>query len=283
MLKLELQFFAAGKVCTGFSKPYVARYAANGGTITFTGGRRLARGVSVNIAPNASSDNKFYADNVEAESGAGIFTGGTLTLTVDGLLRAAERFIMGLPEPGSDGFIAYGDNQEVPDVATGFITRYMSGGITTFVPTILVKTKYDQLPMEAATQEEEIDWQTQELTASIMRGENANHDWKWVGADYATEEEAEEALKTKLNITEPTVFVVSQTLTHITSSFTGETIGESEAFSATLTPAEGYKIDTVEVMMGETDITSTAYSAGVVTIPNVTGDVTITAEGVEDI
>lgn len=283
MLKLELQFFAAGKVCTGFSKPYAARYAANGGTITFSGGRRLARGVSVNISPNTSDDNKFYADNVEAESGAGIFTGGTLTLTVDGLLRASERFLMGLPEPGADGFIGYGDNQEVPEIAVGYIARYVSGGVTTFVPTILVKTKFNQLSQEAATQEEEIDWQTQELTASIMRGEDANHNWKYVGQDYATEEEAETALKAKLNITEPTTYTVTQTLTNVTSSFAGETVGESEAFTATLTPSEGYRIDNVTVTMGEDDISDTAYSAGVVTIASVTGDVAITATGVEDI
>lgn len=283
MLKLELQYFAAGKVCTGFSKPYVARYAANAGVISFSGGRRLARGVSVNISPNASDDNKFYADNVEAESGAGIFTGGTLTLTVDGLLRASERFLMGLPEPGEDGFIGYGDNQEVPEIAVGYIARYMSGGITTFVPTIIVKTKFNQPSQEAATQEEEIDWQTQELTASIMRGEDANHNWKYVGQDYATEDEAETALKTKLNITESTTYTVVQILTNVTSSFTGETVGESEAFTATLTPDTGYKIDTVTVIMGEDDISSTAYASGVVTIPSVTGDLAITATGVEDI
>lgn len=274
---------AAGKVCTGFSKPYVARYAANAGVISFSGGRRLARGVSVNIAPNSADDNKFYADNTEAESAAGIFTGGTLTLTVDGLLRASERFLMGLPEPGADGFIGYGDNQEVPEVAVGFITRYMSGGITTYVPTIIIKTKFNQLSTEANTQEEEIDWQTQELTASIMRAEDANHNWKYVGQDYSSESAAEDALKTKLNISDATTFTVTQTLTHISSSFSGETVNESEAFSATLTPDSGYKISTVEVLMGEDDITSTAYDSGVVTIASVTDDITITAVGVEDI
>lgn len=272
-----------GKVCTGFSKPYAAKYAANAGSITFTGGRRLARGVSVNISPNSSEDNKFFADNVEAESAAGIFTGGTLTLTVDGLLRDSEKFIMGLAEPAADGFIAYGDDQEIPNIAVGFITRYMSGGITTYVPMVIVKTKFNPISTEAQTQEDEIDWQTQELTASIMRAEDANHTWKYVGQDYSTEADAESALKTKLNISDPVTLTVTQTLTKITSSFTGETVTEGEAFTATLTADDGYTISTVEVLMGADDITSTAYDAGVITIASVTDDISITAVAVEDV
>ena len=118
-IDLFLQFFAAGKVCTGFSKPYVAKYNASGGVISFTEGRVLARGVNVQVAPDSSDDNGFYADNQLAESDNGVFTGGTLTLTVDGLLTAAEKFLMGLPEAGADGWIGYGDNQQVPDVAVG--------------------------------------------------------------------------------------------------------------------------------------------------------------------
>ncbi len=94
---------AAGKVCPGFSKPYVALYSASGTTLTYTSGQKLARGVDVSIEPESSDDNKFYADNVEAETDAGTFSGGTLSLTVDGLLQAAESLIMGLPAADSDG------------------------------------------------------------------------------------------------------------------------------------------------------------------------------------
>ena len=80
---------AAGRVCTGFSLPYVAKYAASGGTITYSDGQKLARGVSVSIEPESSDDNNFYADNILAESAGTTFTGGDLNLTVDGLLAAA--------------------------------------------------------------------------------------------------------------------------------------------------------------------------------------------------
>ena len=197
---MTVTFTQAGKVATGFSYPYVARYAANEGTITFSGAMELARGVSVNVSPTTSDANKFYANNQEAESGPNRFTGGTATLTVDGLLVAAERFIMGLPAAGEDGWTAYGDSAQIPYVAIGYIARFMSGGVESFTPTILVKTKFQQINSDYATQEEEIDWQTQELTADLFRGDDLNHSWKYLGTDYATEAEALAALRTKLGV-----------------------------------------------------------------------------------
>ena len=55
---------ANGRVGTGFSKPYVARYVNTAGVITYTGCMPLARGVNVNVNPETGSDNAFYADNV---------------------------------------------------------------------------------------------------------------------------------------------------------------------------------------------------------------------------
>lgn len=79
--------------------------------------------------------------------------------------------------------------------------------------------------------------------------------------------------------TPTTTYTVTQNLTNVTSSFTDETVEENAAFTATLTPDEDYEIDTVTVIMGELDITETAYTeeTGVISIATVTGDVTITA------
>ena len=71
---------AAGKVCTGFSKPYVAKYAAAGGTVTYSDAQVLARGVEVSLEVESGDANNFYADNIAAETIAGAFTSGTLTL-----------------------------------------------------------------------------------------------------------------------------------------------------------------------------------------------------------
>lgn len=200
---MAVQLGAVGKVTTGFSKPYISKYNNTNGTISFTNTRVLARGVEVSIEPESSDLNIFYADNLQAETSGGYMTGGTLTLTVDGLLREAEQMLMGLPEAGEDGWLAYGDNQSSPYLAVGFLTRYMSGGVTCYTPTIILKTLFNQPQKTAHTQEEDIDWQTQELTASIVRSDNANHDWKWEGEDFATEEEALASLQSKLGYVAP--------------------------------------------------------------------------------
>lgn len=191
---------AAGKVCTGFSKPYVALYSATGTTVSYTSGQVLARGVDVSIEAETSDDNKFFADNVLSESAGKKFTSGTVTLTVDGLKTAAEKLIMGLPT-GTGDWMDYGDDQEIPYVGIGFIARYMSGGVESWTPIVLYKCMFNEIGTSAATQEEEIDWQTQELSASIHRSDDANHNWKSSGTqEYTTEAAAEAALKTKLGI-----------------------------------------------------------------------------------
>lgn len=189
---------AAGKVTIGFSKPYVAIYDPS--TQEYSDGQILARGVGVSAEIESSDDNIFYADNVAAESDAGRFTGGTVTLTVDGLFAAAEKLIMGLPTAGSDGFMAYDDDQAIPYVGIGFVVRYMSDGVETYTPFVFTKTKFTQLAIDANTMEDEIDWQTQELEATVMRGDDAKHTWKLVGGAESTEAAAEAKIKTKFGI-----------------------------------------------------------------------------------
>lgn len=201
---------AAGKVITGFSSPYVAKYSASGGTVTYSDGMRLARGVSVSINPEVGDANPFYADNVEAETVPGVFTGGTADLVVDGLLNTAEAFVYGLPEPESLSYgesktvevYSYGEGMEIPYVGIGFVVRFMSGGVTTYAPMLLTKTRFQTPNTEAATQEESIEWQAQTLTADLMRDDSADRNWKKIAADQATEAEAEEIVKAMLNITE---------------------------------------------------------------------------------
>lgn len=191
---------AAGKVCVGFSKPYVAVYSNSGTTITYSDGRVLARGVDVSIEPETSDDNKFYADNTEAETDAGTFSGGTLSLTVDGLHQDAESLIMGLPAADSSGWISYGDSQVVPFVGVGYIAKYMSDGAITYVPTVIPKVVFNQISSSHATSEDSLNFQTQALTAQIKRADDANRSWKYLGEPQTTEAAAEAAIKTKFGI-----------------------------------------------------------------------------------
>lgn len=185
---------AAGRVLTGFSMPYVATYSASGSTITYTGASQLARGVSVAIAIESGDGSTFYADNVAAEGTGGVFTGGTVTLTVDGLKDAARKLIEGLANPtevtvGSDtvDVYSYDTDQVIPYVGIGFVARYMENGATTYVPVVLTKCQFDVDGMEAATQAESVEFQTQELTATIMRDDSAKHCWRKIAEAQETE------------------------------------------------------------------------------------------------
>lgn len=199
---------ANGKVLTGFSNPWVALYSASGTTVTYTSGAALARGVSVSITPDdVNDDNIFYADNGPAETDPGVFAGGDLTLTVDGLLEASKRLVMGLPAAESltvgqetVDVTHFGDSQNIPYVGVGFVCRWMSDGTVTYTATVLNKCKFNQIDTEAETQEAEIDWQTQEITGRILRSDNANHDWKMETADLDTEAAALAALKAMLGV-----------------------------------------------------------------------------------
>lgn len=201
---------ANGRVVTGFSYPFVATYSANGGTITYSSGQALARGVDVTLSPESSNDNIFYADNRQAENAGGKITGYTLSLTVDGLKDAAEKLIFGYPAAQTGWTSVGGDSQSVPYCGVGWLTRYMEDGVASFVPTVCSKVRFTAIERSAATQEEDIDWQTQSLEAVGYRSDSAEQEFYQIGTAYAVsttyaDEQAAEAaalaaLKAKLNI-----------------------------------------------------------------------------------
>ena len=188
---------ANGRVITGYSMPKVAVYSYEGNAVTYSGLMALARGVSVSMDVETSDSSDFYADNVLAESAGGRFTGGTVTLTVDGLKDAARKAIQGLPTEtnltvGSEQVkvLEYDDRQAAPYVGIGFVVRYMENGITSYVPVVLTKCVFDVDTIEAETQEDAIDFQTSELTATIARDDTANHTWRRIGEAQTTEAKA---------------------------------------------------------------------------------------------
>lgn len=194
---------AVGKVITGFSKPYVALYSASGTTVSYSDGQLLARGVSVTASPESSEANNFYADNIIAESLAGQFTGGQVTLTVDGLLQDAEKLIQGLPAADENGFVHYNDSQQKPFVGIGFVVRYMSDNVTYYTPVVFNKGTFNQIEQAAETQGEEVEFQTTELVFNIMKDDSELHDWRLVGGELTTELAAENAIRTVFGIEIP--------------------------------------------------------------------------------
>lgn len=194
-------------VTTGFSEPYVAKYSNTGATVTYSGGMKLGRGVSMSVEVESADDNNFYADDQIAESETGIMTSASGTFTVDGLEPEAATLILGLPEKGSEtvgddpvDVYDYDDRMSAPYVGVGVLRRVMMKGVTTWEPIVFTKVKFSIPGDEAATQEDQIDWQTQDLDASIVRDDTENHRWKRVFARQATKAAAVAILKGYLKI-----------------------------------------------------------------------------------
>lgn len=80
-------------------------------------------------------------------------------------------------------------------------------------------------------------------------------------------------------------YTITNNLTNVSNNNTAVSVVEETAYSGTLSVETGYIMSSVNVTMGNTDITSTAYNAetGAISIASVTGNVVITAEAVEDV
>ena len=197
-----------GRVVMGFSKPYIAKYGVAEGKTSYTNGQRLARGVGIDIQPEEPEDSEFYADNIVAESNSDMFTKADVTVTVDGLLKEAEKFAFGLPEAVEETFgstkatiTKYGDAAVRPELGLAYITMWKSHGKVYYQPTILTKVKFKTLADARKTHEGEIDYQTQEIGGTAYRDDSTTHDWKWEGEEFATEAEAEAVIKAIFGVT----------------------------------------------------------------------------------
>lgn len=191
---------ANGRVCTGFSKPYVAAYA-EAATPHYTNGIPLARGVDVNATYTTADKNTFAADNVSAESAGGNFESGELSLTVDGVFLAVRRVLWDIAAKRADGFTPYKKTIKGKPVGVGFVARYMSDGVESFVPYVYTHTKFALSDLAAATSEDDnITWTTESLTAQILV--DYNGDYLLEGEAVETEAAAEQAIKTLFAISD---------------------------------------------------------------------------------
>lgn len=87
-----------------------------------------------------------------------------------------------------------------------------------------------------------------------------------------------------IGIAKTAYYSISTNLTNVTLSNSAVSVEEGQSYTATFVYDEdNYRFDedSVAVTMGGTDITASAYSGGVITIPSVTGNVIITASAAE--
>lgn len=169
----------------GLSKPYYAKYSNNGSTVTYTGGALLGKAVELSMELEGAESNVLYADNGPAES-ANQFAGGTLTITTDDLLPEAAAGILGLTlqtvtnediQTETPKELVFGDGQVIPYVGFGVIVKKQKDGAIKWLGLVYPKVQFTNPGISAVTQGETIEWQTPELTATILRDDTAAHNW----------------------------------------------------------------------------------------------------------
>lgn len=194
----------------GLSKPYYAKYSNTGTTVTYSGGALIGKAVELSMELEGGDTNILYADNGPAES-ANEFAGGTLTLTTDDLLPEAMLAILGVKQQTitdeaitteDAAWLVFDDDQNTPYVGFGGIIKKQQNNVTKWVALVYTKIQFQNSGDAATTQGETIEWQTPELTATLMRDDTAKHAWRYISTPLDTEAEAEAAIKKMLNITD---------------------------------------------------------------------------------
>ena len=175
----------------GLSKPYFAAYSASGTTVTYSTPTVLGKYTEMNIEVEASDDNILYADNAAAESDKA-FTGGTFTMSTSDLSLANIQALFGIT-PDSDGWTVFDDAMTNPYFGMGGIIKKVVNGTVSWVAFILDKVQFSVPSIAAVTQGESIEWQTQELTATILRSDASGNPWFRM-QEYTTEALAEAAI-----------------------------------------------------------------------------------------
>lgn len=193
-------------VTTGFSRIHVAVYSNTGTTVTYTGCKELARARQMTVAVETTKENAFYANNRLAEVEPAQFSSGTADIEVDGLTPEEESMILGLVAESVETSeeYAYGENMNPPYMGIGGVKRRQLNGSVTYHPIVLTKSRFNIPEDSAKTQEETIDWQSQKLTAVVMRDDSTGHVWKRIPKmPFQTEDEAVAWIQKKLGGAKP--------------------------------------------------------------------------------
>lgn len=193
----------------GLSKPYYAIYAEAGGVVSYSDGAVMGKATEANISIETTEANNLYGDNGLAETDRR-FANGTLTLSTTDLSQEVSKAILGLTEQaitGIDGVtdtsvkeLVYDDTQVTPYLGVGFIIKKKVNGAYKWRGVVLPKVMFSVPEDAATTQGESIEWQTPELTGTIMRDDSPTHMWKRE-ATFTTEAQAEAYIKNRLSIT----------------------------------------------------------------------------------
>ena len=191
---------------TGLSIPVFGKYTNTNGTVTYSEGKTIGHAISYSVDLTTGEDNNLYGDNMIVESDNGTFQSGTLTLTTSELTPDVSKWLLGLTEKtftvDSDSVTEYVYDDSIQPINLGFgvIEQSIINGVTGYQAIVLPKV-VSQIPNNSAnTRGETIEWQTKEITFSVMRDDTASHQWKIESEIFTTEAAAIAYLEAKLGV-----------------------------------------------------------------------------------
>lgn len=185
----------------GLSKPVCANYTAVGNAVTYSDAYAADKAVEYSFEADVAEDKDLYADNQVAETAAGRFVSGKLTLKTADLTPELSKKILGLKtvtrQVGEETIteVVYDDDQVAPYLGFGIIEEHQIDNKTGYLPVVFPKIRFS-IPADAATTRgDEVDWQTKEISGTVVRSDqvddNYNHPWKITPQKmYDTEAEA---------------------------------------------------------------------------------------------
>lgn len=234
----------------GLSYPYygVYNFDAESGSVTYNQGGEIGKAVSADIEISTSEDNNLYGNNAIAETDRQ-FTGGTITLGTTNLSQEVSMAILGAvlqkleAIPGVTDANVYelifDNRQQTPYLGISVIQKKMVNGTISWRAIVLCKVMF-AIPSESfTTQGESVEWQTPEISGTIMRDDTANQAWKRE-ATFTSEAQAQSYLKTRLGVG------VNPELGSLTvQSVAGETPGNTQlTVTPPIGPSNHYMIQT---------------------------------------
>ena len=185
----------------GLSKPVCANYTAVGNAVTYSDAYAADKAVEYSFEADVAEDKDLYADNQVAETAAGRFVSGKLTLKTADLTPELSKKILGLKtvtrQVGEETVteVVYDDDQVAPYLGFGIIEEHQIDNKTGYLPVVFPKIRFS-IPADAATTRgDEVDWQTKEISGTVVRSDqvddNYNHPLKITPQKmYDTEAEA---------------------------------------------------------------------------------------------
>ena len=158
---------------------YAKAVIQNGIVTGYTGGTKMmGKAISATFEPNTSDDNPLYANNGEAENDSSGASGGTLKLTLDRLTMDAAADLYGLKvvettvqvngEQVQGKGLKYTGLETSSPVGTAFIRMLQEDGVRKHEVLLYRRATYSMPSENAKTIGESIEWQTPEISGSVM-------------------------------------------------------------------------------------------------------------------